>query len=86
MDEQQMEETLEAMPETTDEQQGYELSQIVGAERDFLEKLVPILWFICRPMEDRKKMRVVVDYDPHKKKVKFRYYSPSDGQDGTECQ
>lgn len=68
------------------EQKGYELSREIGVDADFLKMLVPVLEIISRPMQDKKKMRVVVDYEPHAYKVKFRYYTPTGEQDETEHQ
>ena len=47
------------------EQKGYELSRVIGIDADLLKMLVPVLEIISRPMQGKKKMRVVVDYDPH---------------------
>lgn len=69
-----------------DEQKGFEWVQEVGVDADFLIKLIPVLEIISRPLHGEKQMRVVIDYDPHTSKVKFRYYRPIYEQGETEHQ
>lgn len=59
-----------------DEQKGFEWVREVGVDVDFFTMLIPVFEIISRPLHGEKCMRVVIDYDPHTYKVKFRYYRP----------
>ena len=65
--------------------EGYELIQATKIDRDFVEKLPVAISQLAGPMQERKSLRIVIDYDPQESKMEFRYYRRDGGQETKEC-
>lgn len=68
------------MIEEAEKMDGYRIESVTKISRDFLDGLPFGISAICEPLvkanRERKKLRVVMDYDPQEQKAEFRYYSP----------